>query len=241
MELGMQAVPGINTFETHVAEAGRFCLLWQTCSCYTRSFARQSRICGSTFVPMELCGPQRSSETMLTHSEHREYRSLLGNLQWLQLQSRPDLSYEVNRGSSAPTIADARALNAISLKAQRSSETTLRYPRGVAQLCGDASFANMEDSKSQCGVIVFLTHEPWRFWHGEFQLGRLVYWTSSTVKRVVRSLAELWPSVPCSLPRSLRTVAMDSVRRPIATLSDSFALCQAIKSEELDRTSDSEL
>ena len=56
------------------------------------------------------------------------------NHQWLQLQSRPDLSYEVTRAaqrSSAPTIADARALNAISLKAQRSSETIPRYPRGV--------------------------------------------------------------------------------------------------------------
>ena len=70
---------------------------------------------------------------MLTYSEHREYRNLLGKLQWLQLQSRPDLSYEVIRAaqrSSAPRVADARALNAISLKAQRSSETTLRYPRG---------------------------------------------------------------------------------------------------------------
>ena len=92
--------------------------------------------------------------------------------------SRPaSQSYEVNRAaqrSSAPTVADVRALNAISLKAQRSSETTLRYPRGVinvssAQLVtyGDASFANMEGSKSQCVVIVFLTHEPWRSWRGE--------------------------------------------------------------------------
>ena len=52
---------------------------------------------------------------------------------------------------------------------------------------GDASFANMEGSKSQCGVIVLSTHEPRRFWHGEFQLGHSVYWTSSTVKRAVRS------------------------------------------------------
>ena len=210
----------------------------------------------SSLVPMDLCGVQRSAETMLTYSEHREYRSLLGKLQWLQLQSGPDLSYEVNRAaqrSSAPTVADARALNVISLKAQRSSETILRYPRGVidvstAQLvtCGDASFANMQGSKSQCGVIVFLTHEPWRFWHGEFWLGHLVYWTSSTIKRVVRSIlqaeaysvseaveeaqwlpsvpAEMWPSVPSSLPRSLRTVEMDFLRRPIVTLSDSFKL-----------------
>ena len=96
--------------------------------------------------------------------------------------------------------------------------------------------------------------EPRRFWHGEFQLGHLVYWTSSTIKRVVRStlaaeafsvseaveeaqwlrsvLAETWPSVPSSLPRSLRTVEMDSLRRPIVTPSDSFNLYQAVKSDK---------
>ena len=41
-------------------------------------------------------------------------------------------------------------------------------------------------------------------------------------------LAEMWPSVPCSVPRSLRTVEVDSLRRPIVTLSDAFNLCQAI-------------
>ena len=50
---------------------------------------------------------------------------------------------------------------------------------------GDASFANVDGSKSQCGVIVFLTHEPRRLWCGEFQLGHLVYWPSNTIKRVV--------------------------------------------------------
>ena len=145
----------------------------------------------SSLLLMELCGPQRSTETVLTRIEHREYRSLLRKLQWLQLQSRPYLSYEVNRAaqrSSAPTIADTRALNAVVLKAQRFSETTLRYPLGeidvsTAQLVthGDASCAKVEGSKSQCGVIVFLTHEPKRFWHGEFQLGHLVYRTSNTI------------------------------------------------------------
>ena len=45
-------------------------------------------------------------------------------------------------------------------------------------------------------------------------------------------LAETWPSVPSSLPRSSRTVEMDSLRRPIVTLSDSFNLCQAVKSDK---------
>ena len=51
----------------------------------------------SPLAPMDLCGTQRSHETMLTYSEHREYRSSLRKLQWLQLQSLPDLSYEVGR------------------------------------------------------------------------------------------------------------------------------------------------
>ena len=111
-----------------------------------------------SLLPMELCGPQRSAKTVLTRTEHREYRSLLGQLQWLQLPSRPDLSYEVNRAtqrSSAPTVADARALNAVALKAQRPSETTLMYPQGVVDVStahlvtyGDASFAKMDGSKS---------------------------------------------------------------------------------------------
>ena len=45
-------------------------------------------------------------------------------------------------------------------------------------------------------------------------------------------LAEMWPSVSSSLPRSLRTVEMDSLRRPIVTLSDPFNLCQAGKSDK---------
>ena len=45
-------------------------------------------------------------------------------------------------------------------------------------------------------------------------------------------LAEMWPSVSSSLPRSLRAVEMDSLRRPIVTLSDSFNLCQAVKSDK---------
>ena len=39
-------------------------------------------LAASSLAPMEFCGTQRSPETMLTYSEHREYRSLLGKLQW---------------------------------------------------------------------------------------------------------------------------------------------------------------
>ena len=39
-----------------------------------------------------------------------------------------------------------------------------------------------------------------------------------------------------ALPRSLRTVEMDSLRRPIVTLSDSFNLCQSVMSDKGTRS-----
>ena len=50
----------------------------------------------------------------------------------------------------------------------------------------DAFVANMDGSRSQCGVIEFLTHEPCVSGMGNSSLGQLVCWTSNTVKRVVR-------------------------------------------------------
>ena len=51
-------------------------------------------------------------------------------------------------------------------------------------------------------------------------------------QKLLRRHAELWPSVPRSLPRSLRTADVNSLRRQIVTLSDSFNLCQADKSDK---------
>ena len=122
----------------------------------------------------------------------------------------------------------------------------------TAQLvtCGDASFANTEGSKSQCGVTVFLTRDPTRSWKGEFQLGHLVYWTSSAIKRVVRStlaaevysvseaveeaqwlrsvLAEMWPSVSCSLPREDRGKGI-----PAPIDCDTLRLLQPLPSRQI--------
>ena len=148
--------------------------------------------------------------------------------------------------SSAPTIADARALNAIS---QRSSETTLRYPRGVinvssAQLVtyGDASLPTWKVRRVSAASSCFLTHDGLL----DGQAARSNVWFVSTLAAEACSvseaveeaqwlrsvLAETWPYVPSSLPRSSRTVEMDSLRRPIVTLTDSFNLCQAVKSEK---------
>ena len=110
-----------------------------------------------SLLPMELCGPQRSAKTVLTRTEHREYRSLLGFLQWLQLPSRPDLSYEVNRATQRSVHPRLLMLEP-SMHCSQGPATLgnhLMYPQGVVDVStahlvtyGDASFAKMDGSKS---------------------------------------------------------------------------------------------
>ena len=105
----------------HVSEAGRFRFCGKRVRVTPEALFISQEFAATSLLPIELYGPQRPAETVLTRIEHREYRSLLGKLQWLQLESRPDLSYEENRAaqrSSAPTIAAARGLNAVAFKAQ---------------------------------------------------------------------------------------------------------------------------
>ena len=188
----------------------------------------------------------------------------MGQLQWLQIQTRPELSFDVNKcaqRSSAPTLADAKQISAVARRARDNSKAHLRYPRGVVDLSscqllayGDAAFANMEGEKSQYGSIIFTTHRPQEFWRGSFQYGALLYWTSATIKRVVRStlaaeayaisetvetaewlrhvLTELWPGSSLKLPRSLSLVEAQSLQRPTMVLTDSLNLAENVKSDK---------
>ena len=124
----------------------------------------------------------------------------------------------------------------------------------TAQLvtCGDASFANMEGSKSQCGVTVFLTHDPrlsgmvnfssdiWfigRAAQSNIWFGALLRLRHIQCQKLLRRLSGsdlFW--LRCGLLSRahfrVRTVEMDSLHRSIVTLSDFFNLCQAVKSDK---------
>ena len=123
--------------------------------------------------------------TPLLRGEHTAFRSLLGQLPWLQIQTRPELSFDVNKcaqRSAAPTIEDARYINAVARRAHDSPKARLRYVRVPIDIptCtllsyNDAAFANMEGEKNQYGVIIFASHRPKEFWQGQFQLGSLLF------------------------------------------------------------------
>ena len=123
---------------------------------------------------LDFASRRAEPSTPLLRGEHTAFRSLLGQLQWLQIQTRPELSFDVNKcaqRSAAPTIEDARYIIAVARRARDSPKAHLRYVRGLIDIptCtllsyGDAAFyKNMEREKSQYGVIIFATHRPKEF------------------------------------------------------------------------------
>ena len=95
---------------------------------------------------------------------------MLGQLLWLGQQSRPDLSVGVSLAAqklSTATLSDVKALNKLVEQAKSTAAMGIVIPCGVVNLetCSvvcyaDAGFANAEGEKSQCGLVVGLTHHP---------------------------------------------------------------------------------
>ena len=97
---------------------------------------------------------------------HTQYRSLLGQINWLQSRTQFQSCYAFSRCASAaaaPTIGDVRALNKLARKI-RSEEVFLRFwpPKGSAlRLIGfpDAAYRNNSDKSSQRGQVIFLAEQ----------------------------------------------------------------------------------
>ena len=144
-------------------------------------------------------GHKRTSEAALTTSEQTGYYSVLGQLQWLATQSRPDIACDVNlraQHRSNPTVGDGRRLNKVAGRARDTADTPIVLRRGIIDLTdceilnfADASFANCQNERSMAGFVVVIGAKGSSdtVWRGHFDRCALVSWASSTIKRVVRS------------------------------------------------------
>ena len=135
---------------------------------------------------------------------HTQFRSVLGQINWLQARTQYQSCYFFSRSASAsaaPTIGDVRALNKLVRKI-RSEIVTLRYwpSRGTSlRFVGypDAAFRNNADKSSQRGQCVFIA-EARR--HGAIDgRGSLVDYESQKIKRTVLSttVSELYAFMKC--------------------------------------------
>ena len=101
----------------------------------------------------------------LTSDEQYLYRKIVGQLNWLASQTRPDLSFDVCHLSTKlneATIKDATYANKVIKKANSQSVSLkfskLKYPIKLLAFC-DASYANLPDGSSQGGTVIFLSDD----------------------------------------------------------------------------------
>ena len=95
---------------------------------------------------------------------------MLGQLLWLGQQSRPNLCVGVSLAAqklNKGTRSNVKKLNNLVEQAKSTAEMDIVIPCGFVNLetCSvvcdaDAGFANAEGGRSQCGLVIGLTHHP---------------------------------------------------------------------------------
>ena len=122
----------------------------------------------------------------LTPEEKSQFRSTVGQLNWVSGISRPDIAFDVciaSAKSQNPTLRDALALNK-TVKYLKNNPCQIVFPSMDPEtvnitLFADASFNNLPNGGSQGGQINFLSDNNNNCCP--------IAWNSSRIKRVVRS------------------------------------------------------
>ena len=121
----------------------------------------------------------------MNSKEQYSYRQVVGQLNWISTQTRPDLAYDVCQLSAklnTPTIRDLIKANKV-LKRAKATQVSLKFKKLISPLhllsyC-DASFANLPDGSSQGGMLIFMADD-----HGNTSP---LFWSSRKLRRVCRS------------------------------------------------------
>ena len=134
--------------------------------------------------PIKIKGKQ---ENKPNEEELLEFRSLIGQMQWLSTQTRPDISFEACQASVSfkdVTYKDIQKANK-AIRKVKNDEVKIKYPQ-IGKLAeskficfSDASLGNLPEGKSQIGYIIFLANEQNEV--------NPICWKSVKAKRVVRS------------------------------------------------------
>ena len=140
-----------------------------------------------------------------TPQQHTAYRSVLGQINWLQSRTQFHICYKFSRCASraaSPTIADVRQINKV-VRTIRAHSLTMRFwpLHGPCRIVGypDASYRNNEDKSSQRAHTIFLAEPRDKTRVSEFTRGSLVDYESHKITATTMSttVAELHGLMRC--------------------------------------------
>ena len=131
--------------------------------------------------------PNMSKNRALDALEVRQFKSLVGQLQWTAKQTRPDIAFaacELSTKVKDATTTDVRCANKQVQKLQTESGAVCipnigDVRQSALYVYSDASFANLAGCGSQGGYVIFLK--------GENGKASPLVWTSNELKHVVKS------------------------------------------------------
>jgi len=108
---------------------------------------------------------KKEKTARVTKEESREFRRVIGALNWIVECSRPDLAAEIailQQCRDDVRVCDLEIANMILRKAKKHKESKIRYTSNMEEkdamimICTDASWANSEDCYSQGGYVMML-------------------------------------------------------------------------------------
>ena len=155
----------------------------------------------SSLQPVKVSTARAANKSSnLSENEKTEYRALIGQLNWLSTQTRPDISFEtcdLHVLFKNATIDELLRLNKLINRVKVSSLEILFPQMSSISSChiegyADASFANLQGGKSQGGFIIFLVDTNGKRCP--------ILWQSRAIRRVVKSTlaAETLSLVECA-------------------------------------------
>ena len=125
-------------------------------------------------------------DRFVTEKEKKDFRTLVGQMQWSVTISRPDMAFsscDLGTVQSKPTLSDLKKANKY-LKDMKGDNVSLRFchldlSSAKLTVYADASYGNLRDGGSQGGYIIFLSD----------RYGRCspMSWCSKRIRRVARS------------------------------------------------------
>ena len=131
---------------------------------------------------------KKEKDKECTEQESTLFRYLIGKLNWVSCQTRPDASFgtcQLSARMKKPLVKDVLAANKL-LNRLKCDPLAVKYPKlprienSVIYCYGDASLGNLESGKSAEGFVVFVVDK---------NSGKScpIMWKTKTIKRVVRS------------------------------------------------------